>query len=74
MTRRVVEKLFTKKVCVDFLAPIRRLVLPNPGMQGPVLGERFSLPVVQMALQTEKNYFQINYAFHSRYRYRPKLF
>ena len=28
------------------------------------------LPVVLMALQTEKNYFQINYASRSRYRYR----
>ena len=27
-----------------------------------------ALPVVQMALQTEKNFFQINYGFHSRYR------
>ena len=32
------------------------------------------LPVVQMALQTEKIYFRINYAFHSRYRYRRKFF
>ena len=29
-----------------------------------------SVPVVQMALQTESNYFWINYAFYSRYRYR----
>ena len=33
-----------------------------------------SLPFVQMALQTEKTYLRINYAFHSRYRYRRKLF
>ena len=32
------------------------------------------LPVVQMALQTEKKYFRIIYAFHSRYRYRRNLF
>ena len=31
-------------------------------------------PVVQMALQTEKTYFRINYASYSRYRYRLKLF
>ena len=34
----------------------------------------FKFPFVQMALQTEKNYFRINYAFHSRYRHRRKLF
>ena len=33
-----------------------------------------TIPSVQTALQTEKNYFRINYAFHSRYRYRRKLF
>ena len=32
------------------------------------------VPSVQMALQTEEKYFRINYAFHSRYRYRQKLF
>ena len=31
-------------------------------------------PFVQMALQTQKNYFRINYAFRSRYRYRQILF
>ena len=32
------------------------------------------IPCVQMALQTEKIYFQNNLAFHSRYRDRPKMF
>ena len=27
-----------------------------------------------MALQTEKNYYRINYAVNSRYRYRQKIF
>ena len=31
-------------------------------------------PVVQMALQTDKNVFGVIYAFHTRYRYRGKLF
>ena len=30
---------------------------------------RLQLPCVQMALQTAKNYFRNNLAFHSRYRY-----
>ena len=33
-----------------------------------------TIPFVQMALQTEKIYFRITYAFHSRYRYRRKLY
>ena len=32
------------------------------------------VPFVQMALQTEKKYFRINYAIHSRYRYRQNYF
>ena len=36
--------------------------------------EGWGLPFVQMALQTEKNYFRINYVFHCRYRYRRELF
>ena len=35
---------------------------------------KLHLPVVQMALHTEKNDFQFNYACHSRYRYRRFLF
>ena len=48
----------------------------DQGCLSPVAGHLDSddahhllLLFVQMALQTEKNYFRINYAFHSRYRY-----
>ena len=46
--------------------------LPKPR---PLLSMRASpstIPVVQMALQTDKNDFRVTSAFHSRYRYRRK--
>ena len=49
-------------------------VLGAPPIQAPQKVHAQNLPVVQMALQTEKNYFRIIYAFHSRCRYRRKLF
>ena len=47
----------------------------GPPLYGIFWGHFFwQIPFVQMALQTEKNYFRINYAFPSRYRYRRKTF
>ena len=40
----------------------------------PQRGRNEGIPFVQVALQTEKKYFGINYACHSRYRYRQRLF
>ena len=48
--------------------------LPKQSAHLSSLALEQQIPFVQMALQTEKNYFRINYAFHSRYRYRRKLF
>ena len=48
----------TRKLCRDYPLAIYPLVSPLLFQ-----GKRKHIPVVQLALQTEKNYFRINYAF-----------
>ena len=45
MTRRVVEKLCTKKVCVDFLAPIIMHFVADTDADEYCFGTNFSLQI-----------------------------
>ena len=58
---------------ISLLDPFLTLFRLFRDLLDPCQERKRHIPVVQMALQTEKNDFQINYAFHSRYRYRQKI-
>ena len=70
--KRISEVYDTENVetAIKLMKQVASGQLPSASLLPPLK----ALPVVQMALQTQKNYFRIIYVFHSRYRYRRNLF